>query len=135
MPTGTELSASAERRPVHDKGDVEFMDLAPLDDREVPQNVDECLADAFASVHYAENRLVVLSPFVFLDTTPGAVRAFQSEHDGSLPQTCHDGVRRVLTIITAVGGLRRLELEWEPPQMYANERRGPKRKLVGQVRL
>ena len=36
----------------------EFMDLAPLDDREVPQNVDECLADAFASVHYAENRLI-----------------------------------------------------------------------------
>ena len=36
---------------------------------------------------------------------------------------------------TAVGGLRRLELEWEPPQRYANERRGPKRKLVGQVRL
>ena len=34
------------------------MDLAPLDDREVPQNVDECLADAFASVHYAENRLI-----------------------------------------------------------------------------
>ena len=24
----------------------------------VPQNVDECLADAFASVHYAENRLI-----------------------------------------------------------------------------
>ena len=36
----------------------EFMDLAPLDDREVPQNVDECLADAFASVQYAENRLI-----------------------------------------------------------------------------
>ena len=36
----------------------ESMDLAPLDDREVPQNVDECLADAFASVHYAENRRI-----------------------------------------------------------------------------
>ena len=36
---------------------------------------------------------------------------------------------------TAVGGLRRLELEWEPPQRYANERRRPKRKSVGQVRL
>ena len=30
----------------------EFMDLAPLDDREIPQNVDERLADTFASVHY-----------------------------------------------------------------------------------
>ena len=36
----------------------EFMDLAPLDDREIPQNVDERLADTFASVHYTENRLI-----------------------------------------------------------------------------
>ena len=34
------------------------MDLAPLDDREIPQHVDECLADTFASVHYTENRLI-----------------------------------------------------------------------------
>ena len=36
----------------------EFMDLAPLDDREIPQNVDERLADTFASVHYTENRFI-----------------------------------------------------------------------------
>ena len=36
----------------------EFMEVAPLDDREIPQNVDECLADAFASVHDTENRFI-----------------------------------------------------------------------------
>ena len=34
------------------------MELASLDNREIPQNVDECFADPFASVHYAENRFV-----------------------------------------------------------------------------
>ena len=34
------------------------MDLAPLDYREVSQHVVECLADAFASVHDTENRLI-----------------------------------------------------------------------------
>ena len=36
----------------------EFVELASLDNREIPQNVDECFADPFASVHYAENRFV-----------------------------------------------------------------------------
>ena len=36
----------------------EFMELAPLDDREVPENVEERLADTFASVYHAENRLI-----------------------------------------------------------------------------
>ena len=35
----------------------------------------------------------------------------------------------------SVGGKRRLELEWEPPQRYENERQRPRRKLEGQVRL
>ena len=35
----------------------------------------------------------------------------------------------------SVGGLRRLELGWEPPRRYANERRGRTRSLEGQVRL
>ena len=35
----------------------------------------------------------------------------------------------------SVGGKRRLELEWEPPQRYVNERLKPRRKIEGQVRL
>ena len=34
----------------------------------------------------------------------------------------------------SVGGQRRLELEWEPPQRYENERR-ERRQLDGRVRL
>ena len=34
------------------------MELASLDDHEIPQNVDECLADTFASVHHTENRFI-----------------------------------------------------------------------------
>ena len=33
------------------------MELASLDNREIPQNVDECFADPFASVHYAEKSI------------------------------------------------------------------------------
>ena len=36
---------------------------------------------------------------------------------------------------TSVGGLRRLEMAWEPPRRYKNERREPRQPLVGQVRL
>ena len=35
----------------------------------------------------------------------------------------------------SVGGLRRLELEWEPPRRYANEKRAQRHRLVGRVRL
>ena len=35
----------------------------------------------------------------------------------------------------SVGGRRRLELNWEPPRWYANERRGRIRSVAGQVRL
>ena len=35
----------------------------------------------------------------------------------------------------SVGGLRKLELEWEPPRRYANERRGCRRVIGGRVRL
>ena len=35
----------------------------------------------------------------------------------------------------SVGGLRRLELVWEPPKRYVNERRKPGRRLVGDVQL
>ena len=35
----------------------------------------------------------------------------------------------------SVGGLRSLELAWEPPQRYVNERQRPRPKLEGQVRL
>ena len=35
----------------------------------------------------------------------------------------------------SVGGQRRLELAWEPPRRYANERRERRQPLVGQVRL
>ena len=36
---------------------------------------------------------------------------------------------------TSVGGLRRLELTWEPPQRYANEGNRPRHSVEGQVRL
>ena len=35
----------------------------------------------------------------------------------------------------SVGGLRKLELEWEPRRRYVNERRGPRHLVAGQVRL
>ena len=35
----------------------------------------------------------------------------------------------------SVGGLRKLELEWEPRRRYVNERRGPRHLAAGQVRL
>lgn len=35
----------------------------------------------------------------------------------------------------SVGGLRRLELDWEPPRRYANDARQPPRQLAGTVRL
>ena len=35
----------------------------------------------------------------------------------------------------SVRGRRRLELVWEPPRRYSNERHGPRRPLVGDVRL
>ena len=35
----------------------------------------------------------------------------------------------------SVGGLRRLEIEWEPPRRYANEKRAQRHRLVGRVRL
>ena len=36
---------------------------------------------------------------------------------------------------TSVGGRRRLELTWEPPQRYVNERKRPRHSVSGQVRL
>ena len=36
---------------------------------------------------------------------------------------------------TSIGGRRRLELEWEPPRRYANERRARTWKLEGRVEL
>ena len=35
----------------------------------------------------------------------------------------------------SVGGRRRLELDWEPPRRYTNEKRGRRRSVEGQVRL
>ena len=35
----------------------------------------------------------------------------------------------------SVGGMRRLELSWEPPRRYTNVRPVPRQPLVGQVRL
>ena len=54
----------------------EFMDLAPLDDREVPENVDERLANTFASVYHAENRLIdAQSPLEKVLQQSGAYRS------------------------------------------------------------
>ena len=36
---------------------------------------------------------------------------------------------------TSVGGVRRVEFEWEPSQRFGHDRRGPRRKLEGRVEL